>query len=65
MRLNKLGRIVEKAWTALPEHYPRVQLDIFVVMPNHVHGVILIADDEAPRLWTGAGQTTAKVPNRL
>ena len=63
MRLNEIGRIVEKTWTALPEHYPQVQLDIFVVMPNHVHGVILMADDEAPRVLAGDIHTTGQGSN--
>jgi REP element-mobilizing transposase RayT len=54
MRLNRLGHIVERTWAELPEHYLHVELDLFVVMPNHVHGVILLVDDEPPRAMTGA-----------
>jgi putative transposase len=42
MALNDLGRIVLECWNALPEHFPNVALDEFVVMPNHVHGIVLI-----------------------
>jgi putative transposase len=42
MILNDLGRIVEQRWRALPEHHPNVELDEFVVMPNHVHFIICI-----------------------
>ena len=42
MELNDAGRIVQQCWDALPLHYPVVQLDAFQVMPNHVHGIILI-----------------------
>lgn len=49
MRLNAFGRIVERCWYALPNHYPNVELDAFVVMPNHIHGIILlVGDDVAP-----------------
>ena len=34
-----MGRIVEKVWHELPEHYPHVELDAFVIMPDHVHGI--------------------------
>jgi len=44
MRLNVLGAIAEREWRSLPRHYPNVQLDAFIVMPNHVHGIILLAD---------------------
>ena len=63
MRLNQLGRIVEETWTALPEHYLHVQLDIFVVMPNHAHGVILMVDHDALQVRTGAILTTGKGSN--
>lgn len=44
MHLNDLGRVVAACWVELPSHYPHVQLDAFVVMPNHVHCVIFLAD---------------------
>ena len=34
--------MAEKCWNAIPEHYPHVELDEFVVMPNHVHGILTI-----------------------
>jgi REP element-mobilizing transposase RayT len=46
MRLNDAGRVVQAIWDALPGHFPFVELDEFVVMPNHVHGVVWIADAE-------------------
>jgi putative transposase len=42
IRLNEQGELVKKAWLELPVHYLNVALDLFVVMPNHVHGVILL-----------------------
>jgi REP element-mobilizing transposase RayT len=42
MRLNDAGRIVNDIWVALPTHYPGIALDAFVVMPNHVHGIIIL-----------------------
>jgi REP element-mobilizing transposase RayT len=41
MRLNELGKIVQATWNHLPDHY-QVELDAFVVMPNHVHGIVVI-----------------------
>jgi putative transposase len=43
-RLNEFGRIVERAWAELPEHYRGIECDAFVVMPNHIHGIIMLAD---------------------
>jgi len=36
------GVIVQKAWCDLPQHFANVRLDEFVIMPNHVHGIIMI-----------------------
>ena len=44
MRLNRLGCIVQQVWNDLPNHYPNVQLDAFCVMPDHIHGIILLTD---------------------
>ena len=35
-------KIVEKYWFALPRHYPHVELDEYVLMPNHIHGIIVL-----------------------
>jgi REP element-mobilizing transposase RayT len=43
LRLNKVGRMVASAWEDLPNHYAGVGLDAFVVMPNHVHGIVVLA----------------------
>ena len=42
MRLNDVGRVVETCWEAIPDHFPHAGLDAYVVMPNHIHGVIVI-----------------------
>ena len=42
MQLNGAGRMARAAWEGLPRRFPGVGLDTFVVMPNHVHGIIVI-----------------------
>lgn len=44
MRLNEAGRIVQQCWDQIPEHFHHVELGEFIVMPNHVHGIIVIAE---------------------
>lgn len=46
VQLSAIGEIVEAAWHTIPEHYPMVQLDEMVIMPNHVHGILCIRADE-------------------
>ncbi|MFA5701239.1 MAG: transposase [Desulfuromonas sp.] len=42
MRLNDAGRMVHQCWDDIPYHFPYVTLDQFIVMPNHIHGIIII-----------------------
>jgi putative transposase len=43
-RLNDLAKIVDRCWRNIPRHFPEVELDVYVVMPNHLHGIIWIGD---------------------
>jgi REP element-mobilizing transposase RayT len=52
--LNDDGKIVKAAWLDLPRYYPRIFLDEFVLMPNHVHGILFL-DDGAALGEIGAG----------
>ena len=49
VQLSDAGRIVLAAWGSLPERFPGVKLDVFVVMPNHVHGILWITDAPVAR----------------
>ena len=42
MRLNEAGVMAYKVWAALPHRFPVIEIDAFVVMPNHLHGIIII-----------------------
>ena len=42
MHFSALGSMAEKLWFEIPVHFPFVQLSEFVIMPNHVHGIIII-----------------------
>src|SRR5215470_15547129 len=44
VRLNDMGVIVRQTWEDLPTHYDGIDLDVFVVMPNHIHGIIVLPD---------------------
>ena len=48
MHLNEPGRMIVGQWTALPQRFPVVCLDAFVVMPNHLHGILIIRHVGAP-----------------
>lgn len=42
MILSDIGKIAQKCWLEIPSHFPFVELDAYVIMPNHVHGIIII-----------------------
>jgi len=48
MHVNHAGSMVSDVWCALPDRFPTVALDAFVIMPNHIHGVIVINDEATP-----------------
>jgi len=62
MRLNEAGQMVSTEWDALLGRFPCVDLDAFVVMPNHIHGIIVFAT----RVSVGAPLVGAQgiAPNR-
>ncbi|MBO1048762.1 MAG: transposase [Dolichospermum sp. DEX182a] len=44
MQLNLLGTIARDYWQEIPQHFPHIKLDIFVIMPNHIHGILWIIE---------------------
>jgi REP-associated tyrosine transposase len=42
MRLNDAERIWQEIWYGLPAHYAGLRIDAFIVMPNHIHGIIVL-----------------------
>lgn len=46
MFLNDAGMVAQSCWMQIPLHFPFVCLDEFVIMPNHVHGIILIKESD-------------------
>ena len=44
--LNDQGKIVENEWLKTPQIRPNIALDEYVIMPNHIHGIIVIKEDE-------------------
>ena len=44
--LSRIGNIAEQCWQAIPQHFPDVHLDAFVMMPNHLHGILILSKPE-------------------
>jgi putative transposase len=45
MIFTDLGRIVQECWLEIPRHFENVDVEPFVIMPNHIHGIITINDN--------------------
>jgi REP element-mobilizing transposase RayT len=45
MEYNKYGDVILKYWQAIPNYYKNASLDEWVIMPNHIHGIIIINND--------------------
>ncbi len=46
MRLNAFGGMVDSAWRWLAEHHPYVDLDAYVIMPDHLHGILVLSEPD-------------------
>jgi putative transposase len=66
VNLNKFGRTAQREWDRLETRFNKIVLDAFVVMPNHVHGIILIEENhtegmpQEPDLKFNAGNSPEK-----
>ena len=67
MLLNDFGRVAHEVWERIPAHFAMVETDAWIVMPNHVHGVIFMAGPDTGGLasaGTNAGEGVAPRPTR-
>lgn len=54
MLLNDIGQIIQKEWQILSDHFHGIRLEELVVMPNHLHGMVVIKDNNRAT-GTGSG----------
>jgi len=54
VRLSAIGKVVEEEWLRIPMMRPNIELDDYVIMPNHLHGILIVQDP--------AGQEFAEKP---
>ncbi|MCL1966680.1 MAG: hypothetical protein FWF67_02225 [Fibromonadales bacterium] len=56
MLLNDPGKMVQQIWNEMPEHYSGIEMGEFIVMPDHIHGIIKINDPPTTNHVVGATQ---------
>ncbi len=64
MQLNQYGNIANENWKEIPSHFANVEIDRIVVMPNHIHGIIVLTDDRRGGVSPPNGKGTETVPLR-
>lgn len=52
MILNECGIVAQECYKEIPEHFPFVILDEYVIMPNHIHGILIIDRNDHPVVST-------------
>jgi putative transposase len=58
IRLNDLGLFVESCWREIPEHFANAEMDEFIIMPNHIHGIIVLeCRDTIHRVRESSGES--------
>lgn len=62
MWVNEAGKAVEAVWNELPRHHASLETDAFIVMPNHVRGVIILHRAEDKFSAVGAGSSRPVLP---
>jgi len=60
MRLNDAGEIAQRGWEDIPRHFPLAELEAFVIMPNHLHGIICRGEASAVPQTTCAAKTKCR-----
>ncbi len=65
MFLNTCGEIAQVTWNSIPRRFPGVELDHFVVMPNHVHGILVRTQRVALEDNDVIGESSTDGKNRL
>ena len=58
LRMTEIGKMVRHYWLKIPDHFPFATLDEFVIMPNHVHGIVIIENDMNTNTECKNGDTT-------
>lgn len=54
IKLTKIGQIIDRQWNDMPNQSDNIGLDQYVIMPNHIHGILIIDKREDAMSWADA-----------
>ena len=63
--LNEFGRIAEECINLVPERFPGIRIDKYVIMPNHVHAIVIVENHAVTDISTVIGQYKMSVTKRI
>lgn len=63
--LSPHGQVVAETWRRIPRHFAHVQVDAFVVMPDHIHGIVVIRERLACARLESGGRPKGTAPGSL
>lgn len=66
MKFSKFGLVAKQQWEKLPKRFPDIELGAFVIMPNHMHGIIMITNSRgtAENLNGLGGESSRRAPTQ-
>jgi putative transposase len=65
MLLNEWGKIAQLCWLEIPKHLPNIEIGEYVIMPNHMHGLIFMENDTQSSLPTIVGSYKSAVSRQI
>ncbi|MEM6530629.1 MAG: transposase, partial [Chloroflexota bacterium] len=65
MNCTSAGHMAQRLWLEIPQHFPYIELDLHVIMPNHMHGIIVITEPDQHNLSTVIGSYKSAVTRHL
>lgn len=65
MELNEFGTIAYNEWKKLSERFPYFELDVFQIMPNHMHGIMLLPEPVGARFTRAQNNNDTRVQNEI
>ncbi len=61
MGLNECGHVVDECWRTLSKHFVNADIDEYVIMPNHIHGIVTVGDADLRPLHSPCDRTKMKL----
>lgn len=65
IQLQTAGKLVETTWHRLPDHFAAVRLDAFVIMPDHIHGIIILRKNKRPKARKQSERANGSIPGSI